>query len=126
MKYFFVLIIYVFSLCFSDIPKKIKGNKKEKKVYEVGPCHEPMDPLIVKAKKDGMLSIPLLSLYKYRKLAKQCKKTGHGKTIQEINQLDYRRAYRNSKTLTGWTSNHAMCATIVVFYFYIGLVTANK
>ena len=85
-----------------------------------------MDPLIVIAKKEGMLSIPLRSLYKYRKLARQCKKTGQGKTIKEINQIDYVRAYRNSKTLTGWTSNHAMCATIVIFYFYIGLVTANK
>ena len=126
MKYYFVLIFYVLCLSFSETPKKINGKKKEKKVYEVGPCHEPMDPLIIKAKKEGMLSIPLLSLFKYRKLVKECKKTGHRKMIREINQIDYKRAYRDSKTMTGWTSNHAMCATIVIFYFYIGLVTANK
>ena len=126
MKYYFVLIFYVPCLSFSETRKKINGKKKEKKVYEVGPCHEPMDPLIIKAKKEGMLSIPLLSLFKYRKLVKECKKTGHRKMIREINQIDYKRAYRDSKTMTGWTSNHAMCATIVIFYFYIGLVTANK
>lgn len=126
MKYYFVLTIYVFSLCFSESPKKIKGKKKENKIYEIGPCHEPMDPLILKAKKEGMLSIPLLSLFKYRKLVKECKKTGHRKIIKDINKIDYRRAYRDSKTMTGWTSNHAMCATIVIFYFYIGLITANK
>ena len=48
--------------------KIIEENKNENTFHEVGPCHEPMDPLIAKAKKEGMLSIPLLSLNKYRKL----------------------------------------------------------
>ena len=126
MKYFFVLFFLVYSLCFSETPRIIEENKNENTFHEVGPCHEPMDPLIAKAKKEGTLSIPLLSLNKYRKLVKECKKTGQSQTIKEINQIDYRRAYRESKTMSGWTSNHAMCSSIVIFYFYLGLAIANK
>ena len=126
MRIYLLIILFSYSVCFAETPKKVRGKKKEKIVYDIGPCHEPEDPLIAKAKKEGMLSIPLLSLFKYRKLVKECKKTGHRKTIKEINQIDYKRAFRHSSTMTGWTSNHAMCATIVIFYFYIGLVLANK
>lgn len=124
---FILCVIFLSGISYSNnsLPKR---TKKAKKVEDLGPgpCHEPVHPLLILAKEKGVKAVPLRKMFLYRKLLKQCKKTGHRETIKQLKINDYKRDYERSKYMSGWTSNHAMCATIVIFYYYLGMITAEK
>ena len=126
MRYIFS-IFFLVGICFaSDLSPK--RTKKVKKVKDLGPgpCHEPVHPLIILANEKGVKAVPLRKMFLFRKLLKQCKKTGHRETVKQLKLEDYNRDYDKAKYMAGWTSNHAMCASIVIFYYYVGMVTAEK
>jgi len=124
---FILCVIFLSGISYSNnsLPKR---TKKAKKVEDLGPgpCHEPVHPLLILAEEKGVKAVPLRKMFLYRKLLKQCKKTGHRETIKQLKINDYKRDYERSKYMSGWTSNHAMCATIVIFYYYLGMITAEK
>jgi len=126
MRYIFS-IFFLIGICFASdlIPKRTKQVKKVKDLGP-GPCHEPVHPLIMLANEKGVKAVPLRKMFLFRKLLKQCKKTGHRETVKQLKLEDYQRDYDKAQYMAGWTSNHAMCATIVIFYYYVGMVTAEK
>tara|TARA_Y100000590_G_scaffold31989_2_gene35363 strand:+ start:2153 stop:2536 length:384 start_codon:yes stop_codon:yes gene_type:complete len=126
MRFVFSILLLIGLCQANDISPK--RTKKVKKVKDLGPgpCHDPVHPLILLAKKNGFKAVPLRKMFLFRKLLKQCKKTGQKETVKQLKLGDYKRDYHKAQYMDGWTSNHAMCTSIVVFYYYIGLVMAEK
>ena len=126
MRYFFCFVLLTGACFASNLPPK--RTKKAKKVKDLGsgPCHDPVHPLIMLVMEKGVKAVPLRKIFLYRKLLKQCKKTGHRETVKQLKLKDYQRDYQKAQFMAGWTSNHAMCVTIVIFYYYVGMVTAEK
>ena len=126
MRYIFS-IFFLICICFaSDLTPKRTKKVKTVKDLGPGPCHEPVHPLIMLANEKGVKAVPLRKIFLFRRLLKQCKKTGHQETVKQLKLGDYKRDYDKAQYMDGWTSNHAMCATIVIFYYYVGMVTAEK
>ena len=111
--------------------KRVKKGKKVKKEDQVkdlgpGPCHEPVHPLILQAKAKGIKSIPLKSMSEFRRLLDDCSKTGHKETVKQIKRADFDRDFKEAQYMSGWTSNHAGCVSMIIFYYYVGLITVKK
>ena len=79
------------------------------------PCSH---PLIKSAKDNGIKSIPLKDIFKYRKLVKECKKSSNSQVIEQIELMDWERDFKRSKAMSSWTSTHAMFVFVVVGYYY--------
>ena len=124
---FFLSFVLLAGVCFAwnYPPKRVK---KKQKIQDLGPgpCHDPIHPLIMLARDKGVKAVPLRKIFLYRKLVKQCKKTGQRETVKQLKLDDYKRDYQKAQFMAGWTSNHAMCVTIVIFYYYVGMVTSEK
>ena len=126
MRYIFSIILLIGTCMASDFPPKRTKKVKKENDLGPGPCHDPVHPLIMLANEKGVKAVPLRKMFLFRKLLKQCKKTGHKETVKQLKLGDYQRDYDKAQYMAGWTSNHAMCATIVIFYYYVGMVTAEK
>ena len=83
------------------------------------PCSH---PLIKLARDNGIRSIPLKDLFKYRKLVKECEKSGNSKAIEQIESMDWERDFKRSKAMSSWTSTHAMFVVVTVGYYYMAKV----
>ena len=87
------------------------------------PCS---DRTIIFARKYGVKSLPLKDLPRYFKVSKACRDKGGETLIEQINLNEYNRDFKTSKFMAGWTSTYGMCVTLIIFYFFIGLVTVEK
>jgi len=85
------------------------------------PCN---DPILLKAKKEGIKSLSLKDLYKYYKLRQSCKKSGGELYISQIEQAEFERDYERSKNMVSFTSTYSICVTVIVGYFYFGKIFA--
>tara|TARA_B100001093_G_C26170881_1_gene735651 strand:- start:128 stop:487 length:360 start_codon:yes stop_codon:yes gene_type:complete len=83
------------------------------------PCSH---PLIKLANDNGIKSIPLKDIFKYRSLVKECKSTGNSKVIEQIEMIDWERDFKRSKSMSSWTSTHAMFVVVTVGYYYMAKV----
>ena len=83
------------------------------------PCSH---PLIKFAKDNGIKSIPLKDIFKYRRLVKECEKTGDFNTIEQIELIDWERDFKRSKAMSSWTSTHAMFVFVTVGYYYMAKI----
>ena len=83
------------------------------------PCSH---PLIKFAKDNGIKSIPLKDILKYRKLVRECEKSGNSKAIEQIELMDWERDFKRSKAMYSWTSTHAMFVFVTVGYYYMAKV----
>ena len=88
-------------------------------VEKQNPCSH---PLIKLAKDNGIKSIPLRDIFKYRSLVKECKNSGNAKTIEQIEIMDWERDYKRSKAMSSWTSTHAMFVVVTVGYYYMAKI----
>ena len=80
------------------------------------PCSH---PLIKFAKDNGIKSVPLKDILKYRKLVRECEKSGNSKAIEQIELMDWERDFKRSKAMSSWTSTHAMFVFVTVGYYYM-------
>ena len=78
--------------------------------------------LIKLAKDNGIKSIPLKDIFKYRKLVEECKKSGNSQVIEQIELMDWERDFKRSKAMSSWTSTHAMFVFITVGYYYMAKI----
>ena len=106
IKFFF--IISIFSILFGQ-------STLEKQ----NPCFH---PLIKLAKDKGIKSIPVKDILKYRRLVKECEKSGNPKAIEQIELMDWERDFKRSKAMSSWTSTHAMFVVVTVGYYYMAKV----
>ena len=83
------------------------------------PCSH---PLIKLAKDNGIKSIPLKDILKYRSLVKECESAGNVKVIEQIEMIDWERDFKRSKSMASWTSTHAMFVVVTVGYYYMAKV----
>ena len=83
------------------------------------PCSH---PLIKLANDNGIKSVPLKDIFKYRSLVKECKSTGNSKVIEQIEMIDWERDFKRSKSMSSWTSTHAMFVVVTVGYYYMAKV----
>ena len=83
------------------------------------PCSH---PLIKLAKDNGIKSIPLKDIFKYRRLVKECEKSGNSRAIEQIELMDWERDFKRSKTMSSWTSTHAMFVFVTVGYYYMAKI----
>tara|TARA_Y100000996_G_scaffold317109_2_gene253287 strand:- start:891 stop:1256 length:366 start_codon:yes stop_codon:yes gene_type:complete len=83
------------------------------------PCSH---PLIKLAKDNGIKSIPLKDILKYRNLVKECEGAGNSKVIEQIEMIDWERDFKRSKSMASWTSTHAMFVVVTVGYYYMAKV----
>ena len=83
------------------------------------PCSH---PLIKFAKDNGIKSIPLKDILKYRKLVRECEKSGNSKAIEQIELMDWERDFKRSKAMSSWTSTHAMFVFVTVGYYYLAKI----
>ena len=90
-------------------------NTLEKKT----PCSH---PLIKLAKDNGIKSIPLKDIFKYRSLVKECEDSGNSKVVEQIQMIDWERDFKRSKAMSSWTSTHAMFVVVTVGYYYMAKV----
>ena len=104
----FVFVVISYSCIFGQ-------NTLEKQ----SPCSH---PLINLAKDEGIKSIPLKDIFKYRSLVKECKSTGNSKVIEQIEMIDWERDFKRSKSMSSWTSTHAMFVVVTVGYYYMAKV----
>ena len=118
-----ILLLLIISFCIADNAdvKRVKRGKKVKKENKAenlgpGPCHEPVHPLILQARSKGIKSIPLSSMSEFRRLLSECSKTGHKETVKQIKRADYNRDYKDAQYMSSWTSNHAGCVSMIIFY----------
>ena len=86
---------------------------------EQNPCSH---NLIKLAKDNGIKSIPLKDILKYKKLVKECKKSGNSKAIEQVELMDWERDFKRSKAMYSWTSTHAMFVFVTVGYYYMAKV----
>ena len=111
----FIRVLLLFSICFGNGPQ------------ETGPAKNPCaDPVIAYARKHGVKAVPLKDLMHYYRTAKNCSKAGGEEVIQQIRLNEYTRDYRESGTMSGWTSTHAVCVGILIFYYFLGLLISSK
>jgi len=111
----FIRVLLLFSICFGNGPQETEPAKN--------PC---ADPVIAYARKHGVKAVPLKDLMHYYRTAKNCSKAGGEEVIQQIRLNEYTRDYRESGTMSGWTSTHAVCVGIVIFYYFLGLLISSK
>ena len=78
--------------------------------------------LLKLAKDNGIKSIPLKDIFKYRKLVKECENLGNAKAIEQIELMDWERDFQRSKAMSSWTSTHAMFVFVTVGYFYMAKI----
>ena len=83
------------------------------------PCSH---PLIKFAKDNGIKSVPLKDILKYRKLVRECEKSGNSKAIEQIELMDWERDFKRSKAMSSWTSTHAMFVFVTVGYYYLAKI----
>ena len=90
---------------------------------EQNPCS---DRTIIFARKHGVKALPVKDLPQFFKASKACKEKGGETLLEQININEYNRDFKSSKFMSGWTSTYGMCVTAIIFYYFIGLVTAKK
>ena len=83
------------------------------------PCSH---PLIKFARDNGIKSVPLKDILKYRKLVRECEKSGNSKAIEQIELMDWERDFKRSKAMSSWTSTHAMFVFVTVGYYYVAKI----
>ncbi len=83
------------------------------------PCSH---PLIKFARDNGIKSVPLKDILKYRKLVRECEKSGNSKAIEQIELMDWERDFKRSKAMSSWTSTHAMFVFVTVGYYYMAKI----
>jgi len=96
---------------------------QENNVKSDNPC---ADPLLALARKNGVKSLPIKDLPRYLKVSKACREMGGDAMIDQIYINEYNRDYKRSKYMSSWTSTYGMCITVMIFYFFLGLVTVKK
>lgn len=113
MKKSVLLYILIFSLVRSQDLVDLDKN----------PCS---DRTITFARKYGVKALPIKDLPKFFKASKACREKGGETLIEQININEYKRDFKNSKFMSGWTSTYGMCVTAIIFYFFVGLITIDK
>ena len=113
MKKSVLLYILIFSLVRSQDLADLDKN----------PCS---DRTITFARKYGVKALPIKDLPKFFKASKACREKGGETLIEQININEYKRDFKNSKFMSGWTSTYGMCVTAIIFYFFVGLITIDK
>ena len=83
------------------------------------PCYH---PLIKLAKEKGLKSIPIKDFIKFRRLVKACEESGNSKIIEQLELMDWERDYKRSKSMSSWTSTHAMFVFVSVGYYYMAKI----
>ena len=83
------------------------------------PCSHPLFKL---AKDNGIKSIPVKDILKYRRLVKECEKSGNSKALEQIELMDWERDFKRSKSMSSWTSTHAMFVFVTVGYYYMAKI----
>ena len=91
----------------------------QSKLEKQNPCSH---PLIKLAKDNGIKSIPLKDIFIYRRLVKECGKSGNSKAIEQIELMDWERDFKKSKAMSSWTSTHAMFVFVTVGYYYMAKI----
>ena len=79
-------------------------------------------PLIKLAKEKGLKSIPIKDIIKYRRLVKECEESGNSKVIEQLELMDWDRDFKRSKSMSSWTSTHAMFVFVAVGYYYMAKI----
>ena len=110
-----VTFFLLWSLCFGNHPQKVEGPNN--------PC---ADPILAYARKHGIKAIPVKDLIHYFRTAKKCSKAGGEEVIQQIRINEYTRDFRQSGSMSAWTSTHAVCVGAVIFYYFLGLLISSK
>ncbi len=106
IKYIIVIASYSFLFGQDTLEKK-------------NPCSH---PLLKLAKDNGIKSIPLKDIFRYRSLMKKCEDSGNSIVIEQIQMIDWERDFKKSKSMASWTSTHAMFVVVTVSYFYMAKV----
>ena len=96
---------------------------QDKQDKDKNPC---ADPTIAYARKHGVKALPIKNLPRYFKVSKACEKLGGEALIEQIHINEYNRDFGQSKFMSGWTSTYGMCVTVIIFYYFVGLVTVKK
>ncbi len=91
-------------------------------VEDIHPCD---DPLLKTAQLEGIKSIPIKDMYRFKKLMKSCEEQGGGKQIEQIIYRDWERDFRRAKLMDSWTSTFSICVFLVAIYYFAGLVLAT-
>jgi len=104
----YVIVLASFSFLFGQ-------DRLEKE----NPCSH---PLLKLAKDNGIKSIPLKDIFRYRSLMKECENSGKSIVVEQIQMIDWERDFKKSKTMASWTSTHAMFVVVTVGYFYVAKV----
>tara|TARA_B100000035_G_scaffold225751_1_gene194222 strand:- start:230 stop:571 length:342 start_codon:yes stop_codon:yes gene_type:complete len=90
---------------------------------EQTPCS---DRTIIFARKHGVKALPIKDLPQFFKASKACEEKGGETLLEQIDINEYNRDFRSSKFMSGWTSTYGMCVTVIIFYFFVGLITVDK
>ncbi|MBI87291.1 MAG: hypothetical protein CMG63_04335 [Candidatus Marinimicrobia bacterium] len=83
------------------------------------PCSH---PLIKLARENGIKAVPIKDVFKYRRLIKECKKSGNPMVSERIQTIDWERDFKRSKSMSNWTSTHAMLTVVFVGYYYMAKI----
>ena len=92
---------------------------QEDKSKTINPCNHPLMQL---AKNNGIKSIPIRDIFKYRSIKKQCEENGNSDIVELIHKMDWERDFKRSKTMAGWTSTHAIIVFSTFTYYYFAKV----
>ena len=87
------------------------------------PCS---DRTITFARKHGVKALPVKDLPQFFRASKACREKGGETLLEQININEYNRDFKRSKFMSGWTSTYGMCVTVIIFYFFVGLITVDK
>ena len=113
MRNFLIIILLTISMVNSEISNKIIQN----------PCS---DRTITFARKHGVKALPVRDLPQFFRASKACREKGGETLLEQININEYKRDFKRSKFMSGWTSTYGMCVTAIIFYFFVGLITVDK
>ena len=113
MKKLVFILFYITSISLCQNNDEVDSN----------PCS---DPLISFARKFGVKGISIKDLPRYYKVSKACKEKGGEAIIDQIQVNEYNRDFQNSKFMSGWTSTYGMCVSVIVFFYFVGLLTVKK
>ncbi|RMF11152.1 MAG: hypothetical protein D6762_00060 [Candidatus Neomarinimicrobiota bacterium] len=84
---------------------------------EENPCQT---PLIMRASRQGLRSIPIRKLPQFWYQVWQCRKSGVGAAaFRKLDRRQLESDYTESHQFHGWTSTWSYCITSVLFFFYL-------